>query len=73
MSDPPLPEPLTVPMARAPAVTGLSRSSLYRAASHGDIRLLKLGRTTLVCMTSVKRYLASLPTAKLAGSKHGDA
>lgn len=55
---------LSVPLPIAPAVTGISRSSIYRAASEGRIRLLKQGRTTLVCMRSVRDYLDSLPVLK---------
>ncbi|MFC0409766.1 hypothetical protein [Roseomonas elaeocarpi] len=54
--------PLTVPLPQAPAATGLSRSAIYRASRQGHIRLLKLGRTTLVDMASVRTFLASLPT-----------
>ncbi len=55
--------PLTVPLPQAPAATGLSRSAIYRAASRGEIRLLKNGRSTLVDMASVRAFLASLPAA----------
>ena len=55
--------PLTVPLPRAPAATGLSRSAIYRAAAEGKIKLLKLGRSTLVDMQSVRDFLASLPIA----------
>ncbi len=58
-------EPLAVPMPRAPAVTGLSRSAIYREAANGNLRLLKAGRTTLLCMESARAFLARLPTAQL--------
>ena len=54
-------EPLTCPMAIAPLHTGFSRSALYRAAAAGEIKLLKLGRTTLVDLASVRAYLDRLP------------
>ena len=53
--------PEAVPLARAPAVFGLSRSSLYRLAGAGQIRLLKIGSRTLVDAASVRRFLAELP------------
>ena len=53
--------PRMVPMFRAAATFGLSRSTLYRAANAGDIRLVKLGRSTLVDSESVLAWLASLP------------
>ncbi len=54
-------EPLTCPLPRAPAHTGLSRSAIYRAAAAGEIKLIKLGRTTLVDLASVRAYLDRLP------------
>jgi hypothetical protein len=44
---------------------GISRSAIYREAGNGNITLLKNGRSTLVCMTSVRRFLASLPRASV--------
>lgn len=59
------PPPLAVPLSRAPAVTGLSRRTIYRLASAGRLRLLKSGRATLLCMDSARAYLASLPQAQV--------
>ena len=58
-------EPLAVPLSRAPAVTGLSRSTIYREAAKGNLRLLKSGRATLLCMQSARTFLANLPTANI--------
>jgi len=55
-------------MARIPmavAISGLSRSAIYRAAGEGRIKLVKAGRTTLVDMASVRAFLASLPRAPI--------
>ena len=57
--------PLTVPLPKAPAITGLSRSRIYLKAARGNIRLLKVGRSTLVCMDSVRAFLASRPAAAI--------
>lgn len=57
--------PLAVPLPHAPTVTGLSRSTIYREAARGNIKLLKVGRSTLVCMDSVRAFLASLPAAAI--------
>lgn len=54
--------PLAVPLREAPAILGVSRSGIYRAASAGHIKLLKLGRRTLVDMASAQRFLERLPT-----------
>ncbi len=58
-------EPLALPVAAAMVASGLSRSSIYREAGRGNIRLLKLGRTTLVDMASVRAFLATLPVAPI--------
>ncbi|WP_207803030.1 MerR family transcriptional regulator [Roseicella frigidaeris] len=58
-------EPLAVPLARAPAITGLSRSTIYREVARGNLRLLKVGRTSLLDMASVRAFLASLPVAEI--------
>jgi predicted DNA-binding transcriptional regulator AlpA len=61
--------PLAVPLPRAPDITGLSRSTIYREAARGNIRLLKAGRSTLVDMASVRAFLASLPTASICAAQ----
>jgi len=50
-----------IPLPRAPAVFGLSRSALYRLAAEGRVRLVKMGCRTLVDAGSVRRFLAALP------------
>lgn len=62
---------LAAPMLRAVALSGLSRSGIYRAAAEGRIRLVKAGRTTLVDMASVRSFIASLPAAQIGASKRG--
>ena len=60
---------LAASMQHAVAVSGLSRSGIYRAAAEGKIRLLKCGRTTLVDMASVRDFLAALPVAQINTGK----
>ena len=56
-----------VPLARAPAIFGLSRSGLYRLHAAGKIRLVKLStRRVLVDCASVRAFLATLPELKAA-------
>ena len=62
---------LAAPISRAVELSGLSRSGLYREAARGNIRLLKTGRTTLVDMNSVRRFLASLPEAPIRRATTG--
>jgi hypothetical protein len=57
--------PIAAPIARAMALSGLSRSAIYRAAGKGRIVLRKVGRTTLVDMASVRAFLAGLPVATI--------
>ena len=57
--------PEAVPLPRATAIFGLSRSTLYRLAGDGQIRFMKVGRTTLVDAGTVRAFLASLPTASI--------
>ena len=44
---------------------GIPRSTLYRLAAAGHVRMVKLGRTTLVDFASVRAFLAGAPTAAL--------
>ena len=54
-------ELIAAPIPKASAASGLSKSSIYRAARDGDIILLKYGTRTLVDMASLRTYLAGLP------------
>lgn len=56
-------EPLALPISAAVHYLGISRSAIYREAGNGRIRLLKLGRTTLVDLASARAFLAELPQA----------
>ncbi len=49
---------------------GIPRSTLYRLAAAGHVRMLKLGRTTLVDFASVRAFLASAPAAALNSPDH---
>lgn len=62
-------EPLALPILAAVAISGLSRSAIYREAGNGRIKLLKLGRTTLVDMDSIRALLACLPAANIRAPK----
>ncbi len=64
-------EPLALPIPQAMAVTGLSRSGIYREAARDNIVLIKHGRTTLVWMPSARAFLASLPRASIRPAREG--
>ncbi len=61
--------PEMVPLPRAPAIFGLSRSGLYRLAADGRIRMVKIGARTLVDAASVRAFLATLPAAQISGAR----
>ena len=66
--------PLALPLARAVAWSGLSRSTLYRLAAQGRVRLVKAGRSTLVDAHSIRTLVAALPPATVrGGAKTGTA
>ncbi len=59
-------DPVTMPLPRAIGWSGLSRTTLYRLAAAGRIRMVKAGARTLVDCASVRAFLATLPEAKIA-------
>ncbi|MBX6740844.1 MAG: hypothetical protein IRY87_02190 [Acetobacteraceae bacterium] len=63
-------EPRTFRIQAAEEYSGISRATIYRLAGLGVLRLLKSGRTTLVCGDSLRNYLASLPEANIR-APHG--
>lgn len=50
-------EPISVRVADAVRLTGISRSHLYRLIASGDVRTAKVGRSTLILMESLYRLL----------------
>jgi hypothetical protein len=60
--------PVQPAFARVPIAVGLygiSRAQLYREAGKGNIVMKKAGRTTLVCLDSLRAYLDALPRAHI--------
>ena len=53
--------PEVVPLARAPAIFGVSRSGLYRLAAAGSIKMIKVGSRTLVDANSIRSFLELQP------------
>jgi len=70
MNIPPIACPEMVPLPKAPAIFGLSRSALYRLAAAGRVRMLKVGSRTLVDAHSVREFLATLPCIQLRQDPH---
>ena len=52
-------EPLTVRVAIAVQITGLSRSRIYEIIKSGELETVKVGRSTLVKYASLKALLSS--------------
>lgn len=52
-------EPLTVRVSTAVKLTGISRSRLYELIQSGDLEVKKIGRSTLIPFSALKRLVAS--------------
>ncbi|MFZ2982909.1 MAG: helix-turn-helix domain-containing protein [Sphingobium sp.] len=50
-------DPITVRVAAAVRITGLSRSRIYELIRAGDIQIVKVGRATLVRYDSLRRLV----------------
>ena len=61
--------PIIAPIARAVTLSGISRSTIYRLAGEGRIRILKIGRTSLVDMASVWAFIETLPEASISAPR----
>jgi excisionase family DNA binding protein len=53
MSEPPV-EPISVRIREACRLTGIGRSKLYELIDSGEVNIVKIGRITLVPMTSLR-------------------
>ncbi|MEO7680659.1 MAG: helix-turn-helix domain-containing protein [Sphingomonas sp.] len=50
-------DPISVRIAMAVRLTGISRSRLYELIQAGDLETVKIGRSTLVLFRSLKRLV----------------
>jgi hypothetical protein len=57
-------QPLTVTIAEAIRLSGLSRSEVYRRLSAGDIQARKSGNRTLIVWASLRAHIEALPMAE---------
>jgi len=58
-------EPITVTVPGAVARTGISRATIYRLARSGHIRMIKVGRRSLIVWSTMLDYLGMRPLAAL--------
>ena len=52
-----------VSIAEASAMSGVGRTRLYAEIAGGNLRARKFGRRTIVLVSDLKTFLASLPSA----------
>lgn len=62
---PPAFAPISMSIPDAIAMTGLSRSCIYRAARDRKVIFRKIGRSTIVDAASLAAFVANLPVAQL--------
>jgi hypothetical protein len=55
----PAADPLSYGLNAAAAASGLSRSTLYRQAAAGRLRLVRVGGRTLVCAASLRALVGA--------------
>jgi excisionase family DNA binding protein len=58
--------PKYAPIPRACDITGLGRSTIYKLAGNGTLRLVKAGNRTLVDIEHALAWMATLPVASIA-------
>ena len=52
-------DPLTVRISTAVKLTGISRSRIYELIQSGDLKVKKIGRSTLIPFSALKGLVAS--------------
>ena len=55
-------EPLALPIEETPAAVGLPRTRIFEAIRNNELTARKAGRSTIVEVSELKRWLQSLPT-----------
>ena len=59
-------EQLTVRVTEAIRISGISRSELYRRLAKGEIEAVKIGKSILINVASLRAFVANLPCAEFA-------
>lgn len=55
-------DPIAVSIADAVQLSGVGRSSIYKAIGRGDLPIRKRGRRSLVMVDDLRKWLESLPS-----------
>jgi hypothetical protein len=64
-----MPTPIAYTIAGAISASGMSRTRLYALIGSEDISAIKVGRRTLIRSESLRRYIDTLPSAKIRKQK----
>ncbi len=61
-------EPIAVAIERVPQLVGVSRTRIFEAVRNSEISARKAGRSTIIEVDELKRWVQSLPLKSLAGA-----
>jgi excisionase family DNA binding protein len=62
---PPTVDPISVSVAQASALTGISRSRIYELLASGHLQARKQGTRTVVLFDGLREFVAALPPADI--------
>ena len=57
-------EQISVRISDAVRLTGLSRTKIYQLIAHGDLEVVKIGRSTVVLASSLRELVGSRRTGR---------
>ncbi len=63
--------PVLIPVPQSKSFVGLARSTVYRLASEGRLKLLKVDGRTFIDRASFEAFLASLPVVDVKPALRG--
>ena len=70
---PPTVAPISVSVAQASVLTGLSRSRIYELLGSGQLRAVKNGARTVILFDSLRKFVIGLPAAEIKTKPTGRA
>lgn len=66
-------QPISVSVAQASTLTGLSRSRIYELLGSGQLRAVKDGARTVILFDGLRRFITTLPPARIKTKPTGKA